>query len=300
MRAETRPFAVGGRERHRGRLACRRSRAPRRAGRRTSPSPLGKVRAHLRAGSHRSCAAMLARAPATTGPPSTRCSMRCCRVCRRARRRAGRAVGPAGERQEHARGAARRGGARTRRRDRSARARRFLSRPRATRAALARDVHPLLATRGVPGTHDVALLDRHASRARATHRREIPARIPRFDKGRDTRLAPSRWRRVASRPAADPARRLVHRRAAANRRARSRAPPTHSNASKTPTRRWRILGQRASRRRIRGALAPPRRADRARGADFDVVARWRDEPERALRRRGAPRAHVARGRCADS
>lgn len=58
---------------------------------------------------------------------------------------------------------------------------------RRERARLARDVHPLLATRGVPGTHDLALLDDtlddlgHAS---AQH----PAWVPRFDKGRDTRM----------------------------------------------------------------------------------------------------------------
>lgn len=63
---------------------------------------------------------------------------------------------------------------------------------RRERLRLARDVHPLLATRGPPGTHDIdlacAVLD--AVRAgRAT-------RLPRFDKLTDRRLPPSRWRMV--------------------------------------------------------------------------------------------------------
>jgi D-glycerate 3-kinase len=55
--------------------------------------------------------------------------------------------------------------------------------PRADREALARDVHPLLRTRGVPGTHDVALglavLD-----GLADGRRDG---LPRFDKASDDR-----------------------------------------------------------------------------------------------------------------
>lgn len=56
---------------------------------------------------------------------------------------------------------------------------------RAERQALARNEHPLFATRGVPGTHDVALgeavLDQLSARA--------PATLPRFDKARDDRAA---------------------------------------------------------------------------------------------------------------
>jgi D-glycerate 3-kinase len=70
---------------------------------------------------------------------------------------------------------------------------------RAARLRLARDVHPLLATRGVPGTHDVDLLLGTLDALRkATPRR--PARVPRFDKGMDTRVAPSRWPSIARMP----------------------------------------------------------------------------------------------------
>lgn len=60
---------------------------------------------------------------------------------------------------------------------------------RAERQELARTVHPLLATRGVPGTHDVALgldtLDMLES--------GMPVALPRFDKGADDRLPEREW-----------------------------------------------------------------------------------------------------------
>jgi D-glycerate 3-kinase len=65
--------------------------------------------------------------------------------------------------------------------------------PRADREALARDVHPLLRTRGVPGTHDVALglalLDGLA--------REGATALPRFDKASDDRAPAETWPIVA-------------------------------------------------------------------------------------------------------
>jgi D-glycerate 3-kinase len=56
--------------------------------------------------------------------------------------------------------------------------------PRVVRAALARSVHPLLATRGVPGTHDVARLVDALDRVF----RAEPVALPVFDKGRDDRV----------------------------------------------------------------------------------------------------------------
>lgn len=71
--------------------------------------------------------------------------------------------------------------------------------PRRTRQQLATHIHPLLATRGVPGTHDLALL-RHVLAHLPGASRACPVPIPRFDKGRDTRVAPARWRRVVVPP----------------------------------------------------------------------------------------------------
>lgn len=60
------------------------------------------------------------------------------------------------------------------------------------RQILARDVHPLLMTRGVPGTHDVHLaVD---TLKKLTQNNELVA-IPRFDKSEDERLPQSRWDR---------------------------------------------------------------------------------------------------------
>ena len=60
---------------------------------------------------------------------------------------------------------------------------------RAERAVLAREVHPLLATRGVPGTHDVALGLDLLARIDAGE----PVRLPRFDKATDDRLPEAEW-----------------------------------------------------------------------------------------------------------
>jgi len=60
---------------------------------------------------------------------------------------------------------------------------------RAERLDLGRQVHPLLATRGVPGTHDVAL---GVEVIDALNRSETVA-LPRFDKARDDRVPQERW-----------------------------------------------------------------------------------------------------------
>lgn len=60
---------------------------------------------------------------------------------------------------------------------------------RAQRAALAHTVHPLLQTRGVPGTHDLALAIACTRALKAGQR----CRLPRFDKAQDEPLPPSQW-----------------------------------------------------------------------------------------------------------
>jgi D-glycerate 3-kinase len=63
---------------------------------------------------------------------------------------------------------------------------------RRERLRLARDIHPLLATRGPPGTHDVDRACEVLDAARAGR----ATRLPRFDKLADRRLPPSRWRKA--------------------------------------------------------------------------------------------------------
>ena len=159
---------------------------------------------------------------------------------------------------------------------------------RRARMRLAREVHPLLATRGVPGTHEPDLLARTlVELATASSRR--PARIPRFDKGRDTRVAPSHWRCVAKPPhlivlegwcVGVPAQSSTALRPALN--------ALERNADRDGRwRRWvnaRLAGDYAKLWARLDALilleAP----------GFATAARWRDEQERPLRVRGATHA----------
>lgn len=62
------------------------------------------------------------------------------------------------------------------------------------RRQLAIDVHPLLATRGVPGTHDMGLLERTLDSLLAGE----AVAIPRFDKAADDRYPVSEWDTVDS------------------------------------------------------------------------------------------------------
>ena len=61
--------------------------------------------------------------------------------------------------------------------------------PRASRQRLAAEVHPLFATRGVPGTHDVAL----GLATIAALERGESALLPRFAKAADDRLPVGEW-----------------------------------------------------------------------------------------------------------
>lgn len=158
---------------------------------------------------------------------------------------------------------------------------------RRARAALARRVHPLFATRGVPGTHDAALLARTLEAlARATPRR--PARLPRFDKGRDTRRPPSRWPRVEHPPHLI----VLEGWCLGLRPQRADALSVPVNAlerREDADGRWR----RAVNRALRAYQPLWRRLDALvllTAPSFAVVRRWRGQQERALRRHGAPRA----------
>lgn len=66
---------------------------------------------------------------------------------------------------------------------------------RIERRELARAVHPLLITRGVPGTHDTSLLHVCLDRLSRLGRSET-MRLPRFDKAVDDRVDESKWPRL--------------------------------------------------------------------------------------------------------
>lgn len=71
---------------------------------------------------------------------------------------------------------------------------------RAQRQALASDIHPLLITRGVPGTHDIALalktLQALSSPLSADKKSQVA--IPKFDKATDDRAPESDWLKIDS------------------------------------------------------------------------------------------------------
>ena len=66
---------------------------------------------------------------------------------------------------------------------------------KAARAALAESIHPLFATRGVPGTHDLALLNATISALRQPSG-AVP--VPAFDKALDDRTEIVHWRQVSA------------------------------------------------------------------------------------------------------
>lgn len=156
---------------------------------------------------------------------------------------------------------------------------------RAERETLAREVHPLLRTRGVPGTHDVAL----GLATFAALERGEPARLPRFDKGQDDRAPVSEWPGTSAHtrllifegwclgavPQAEEA--LVQ-------------PVNELERNEDPQGTW--------RRYANTALAGPYRPLFGRldllillaAPDFEVVRDWRIEQERSLHEAGAPAA----------
>lgn len=60
---------------------------------------------------------------------------------------------------------------------------------RAQRISLSQKIHPLLITRGVPGTHDVGLIEQVFDQLLNRQ----PCRVPSFDKAMDDRRDPSQW-----------------------------------------------------------------------------------------------------------
>jgi D-glycerate 3-kinase len=156
---------------------------------------------------------------------------------------------------------------------------------RAERQGLAREVHPLFATRGVPGTHDVALgletLD-------ALKRGEaVP--LPRFDKGSDDRAAIETWPSapestqvlllegwcLGARPQ-DPA-------ALAN-------PVNALEADEDPQSLWRSHANKALAGPYQALFAQIDLLVLLAAPGWDVVAEWREQQEAELRATSAARA----------
>jgi D-glycerate 3-kinase len=159
---------------------------------------------------------------------------------------------------------------------------------RAARKRLARDVHPLLKTRGVPGTHDVGLALHTLDALRGASPKH-PAHVPRFDKGLDTRLPPSRWKKISHAP------RFVILEGwcigvTPQTASQLRRPINSLECDEDPDGIWRTWVNAQIRAHY---LRLWKRLDRLvllQAPSFRIVEKWRDEQERALRRRGAPHA----------
>ena len=149
---------------------------------------------------------------------------------------------------------------------------------RAAREDLARRVHPLLLTRGVPGTHEISLgLDTFA--ALATRGRVL---LPRFDKARDDREPESRWEALDAPPdvvlfegwcigAKPQPTRLLD------------APTNSLEEKEDPDGRWRHYVNEKLTHEYQQLFAPIDFLVLLAAPAFEVVARWRMEQERQLR-----------------
>lgn len=159
---------------------------------------------------------------------------------------------------------------------------------RSRRRVLADRIHPLFLTRGVPGTHDperiIATLD---ALARASSAAPVP--LPRFDKGRDEPAPAATWPVISTRP------RLIVLEGwclavPAQAPAELATPVNALEREEDPDGRWRA--------HVNAMLAGPyarlwQRIDHLvllQAPGFEVVTRWREQAERGLRARQAPRA----------
>lgn len=159
--------------------------------------------------------------------------------------------------------------------------------PRSERETLARETHPLLRTRGVPGTHEIELLlSVLAALPQASDK--LPVIWPRFDKGRDTRIPPSRWPRLTRVP------RLVILEGWAlglrpQLQAALDAPVNALERDEDADGRWRHWVNK----QLRGYQPLWRKLDALivlQAPNWDVVRRWRSEQEESLLARHAPLA----------
>jgi D-glycerate 3-kinase len=154
---------------------------------------------------------------------------------------------------------------------------------RAERAALAATVHPLLATRGVPGTHDIDLLRTTVSHLVGQGGTTV-VHVPRFDKASDDRAPAAHWDRVeapvavillegwclGARPQAPEA---------------LSAPVNTLEATDDAGGRWRRYVNGALRDAFLPLYDDVDRWVMLRAPSFDCVYRWRLEQEHKLRAR---------------
>ena len=152
--------------------------------------------------------------------------------------------------------------------------------PRADRRRLAATVHPLLATRGVPGTHDVALghavLDALPRPGRVA--------VPRFEKAADDRAREAEWPVVEG-----PADVVLFEGWCVGARPQDEgafaAPVNALEREEDPDGRWRRFANDALAGPYQSLFSRLDRLVMLKAPSFEVVLRWRTEQEHKLRDR---------------
>lgn len=164
--------------------------------------------------------------------------------------------------------------------------------PKAARERLAAEVHPLLATRGPPGTHDVALagaaLDQLKGRGRIA--------LPQFDKAADNRTPRGTWTTIAT-----PVDVVLFEGWCVGARAQGEAalaePVNELERREDPDGRWRAYVNAQLDGPYQGLWEKMQELVLLQAPSFEVVVAWRTEQERKLRARagqGMSDAEVAR------
>jgi D-glycerate 3-kinase len=150
--------------------------------------------------------------------------------------------------------------------------------PRAERAALAGSVHPLLITRGVPGTHDVELAQATIDSLAV----DEPTLLPSFDKATDDRRPRSQWRMTQG-----PARVVILEGwcvgALPESAPRLATPVNALERDEDADGRWRGYVNTALASRYRALFDRLSPLVLLAAPSFEVVQRWRGEQERRLR-----------------
>jgi len=151
---------------------------------------------------------------------------------------------------------------------------------RDARQRLANEVHPLLATRGPPGTHDVALAGMVLDQLRAKGK----VVLPRFDKATDNRLPRGQWETVPT-----PVDIIILEGwcvgAVAQGLAALREPINDLERDEDPKGIWRGYVNEQLNGPYQGLFARLHDLVLLQAPSFDVVAAWRQEQERKLRER---------------
>ena len=152
--------------------------------------------------------------------------------------------------------------------------------PRDARNALAKQVHPLLQTRGVPGTHDVPL----GTRVFAALRKPGVVALPSFEKASDDRRPPEQWPRVEG-----PMQVILFEGWCVGARAQStealEAPINALERDEDADGSWRRHANAALAGEYRRFFAEIDLQILLQAPSFEVVHRWRVEQEEKLRQR---------------